>query len=113
MRINFDDITPEVIRKITKEDINQFTGEEFLKYKKALDKYRGLIAIIQEESTIHDLIRDISSISENFNENTSVEIRVQSETGKDIYINTQYCKVKYEKAFNRVVITNYNSVPEK
>lgn len=109
MEIDFNNITPEVIHKITKEDINEFSGEQFIKYKQALDKYKGLSVVTQEKSKAHELINALNKLSDELNEDTRVEIRVKDKYGRDLYIYNQYWQVRYEKGFNTVVISNYNS----
>lgn len=107
-RFDFDNLTADDIRTITKEDINEFTSEQFIKYKDALDKYKRLLAVKTEPSLVHDLIGELSKLSSNFDSNTRLEISLIDECGRDICINTRHCSVKYDKGFNRVLISNYS-----
>ena len=106
-KLNFDNLTPDDIRRVTKADITNFSGEEFIKYKQAVDKYKGLRAVTHEPSLAIDLMYEIGRLQSNFNDSTGLEIRLRDESGRDVYINTSYCSINYEKGFNKLVLSNY------
>ena len=108
-KIDFDNLTPNVLRRVTKEDIIEFTGDEFVKYKAALEKYKGLVALSEEPTTFDNFLSKFGNIMMQTNKDTKIEIKIKDEEGSNKILATGHCtRVKYYKHINTIEICNYD-----
>lgn len=108
-KLDFDNLKPDDLRKLTKEDISKFSGEQFIKYKEALDKYKGLVALSEEPTTLNNFMSKLGNVMMKTDNDTKLEIRIKDEDGSDKVFVTNHCtRVKYYKHTNTLEICNYD-----
>lgn len=108
-KLDFDNLKPDDLRRLTKEDISEFSGEQFIKYKEVLDKYKGLVALSEEPTTMDNFMSKLGNVMMKTDNDTKLEIRIKDEDGSEKVLVSNHCvRVNYYKHTNTIEIRNYD-----
>ena len=105
--IDFNNIKPDDIPKLTKKDILKLTADQFIKYKEAYERYNDLKNDRVGPTLVFDFIDDFIRLRDRFDIFTKVKVLIKDKDTNEIAEYTNCFVDRYDSKKNELIIKNY------